>query len=330
MMSGCGALLGLAVGDALGTTHEFMSMPAAPFPKLADGPLTTIVGGGPFGLKAGQVTDDTHMACCLHASLSSLKSFDAEDVALRYVEWSAVAFDIGTQTSAALALIARGEPAAEAGRSAWLASGKHAAANGSLMRTAPIGTAFAGSEHARRIASLDDSAITHFDPRCRIACAAFNAAVAAGVGGIQDANAMWEAADTEIAMAAEMLAGQYETDELDPAASALRRDLQLATKDDPELYGPELHLHRQQGFVRIAFRLAFWELLHRGSYADAVLDAANRGGDADTNAAIVGALVGSWVGVDGIPAEWRSAVLDCKPSGSAVWGTTYHPKVFGC
>ena len=88
--------------------------------------------------------------------------------------------------------------------------------------------------------------------------------------------------------------------------------------------------HHHQGFVRVAFRLAFWELLHRPTFRDAVLDAANRGGDADTNAAIVGALVGSRVGVDGIPKSWRDTVLDCTPNGPTVWSTTYHPKIFGC
>ena len=48
---------------------------------------------------AGQVTDDTHMACCLYGSLTSLGRFDAADVAARYVAWSKVTFDIGGQTS---------------------------------------------------------------------------------------------------------------------------------------------------------------------------------------------------------------------------------------
>lgn len=327
--SHCGALLGLAIGDALSTTNEFDRLTAPTFPELAVEPLTDIVGGGPFGLKAGQVTDDTQMACCLHGSLTSVGRFDPDDVAARYVKWSRVAFDIGTQTSSALALVAKGESPREAGRIVWLNSGKKAAGNGSLMRTAPIGARFAGSEHERRLAALDDSAITHFDPRCRLACAAFNAAIATAVRGASQAKVIWQAALDEIAVAAEHIAGQYD-DELEAAVSALKADLDAATQNDPELYGPELHLHNHQGFVRVAFRLAFWELLHRPTFRDAVLDAANRGGDADTNAAIVGALVGSRVGIDGIPAEWRNTVVDCKPNGSAVWSTTYHPKIFGC
>ena len=70
-MARCGTLLGLAVGDALGTTHEFEHLDAPPFPKLAAGPLTGIFGGGPLGVARGQVTDDTQMATCLYASLVS-------------------------------------------------------------------------------------------------------------------------------------------------------------------------------------------------------------------------------------------------------------------
>ena len=328
-MSRCGALLGLAIGDALGTTNEFAKLSAPPFPELAREGLTGIVGGGPFGLKAGQVTDDTQMAVCLYSSLTSRGHYDANNAAARYVKWSNVAFDIGTQTRGSLAVVASGERALEAGRIVWLESGSKAAGNGSLMRAAPIGALLAVSEHERRIASLDDSAITHFDPRCRLACAAFNAAIAAGVLGTSDPEMLWQAALDELPIAAGLLVGQYE-DELDLAVTALQTDLHAAMQNDPELYGPELHLHDHQGFVRVAFRLAFWELLHRSVFHDAVLDAANRGGDADTNAAIVGALVGSRVGVDGIPAEWRRAVLECEPNGPAVWSTTYHPRIFNC
>ena len=227
----CGALLGLAIGDALGTTNEFAGMTAPPFPELAVGPLTDIVGGGPFGLKAGQVTDDTHMACCLYGSVSSLGAFNVDDVATRYVKWSEVAFDIGTQTRSALALVAKGESPMEAGRIMWIDSGKRAAANGSLMRTAPIGALFAGSEHERRIAALDDSAITHFDPRCRLAGAAFDAAIATAVLGESDVTRMWQAASDEIAIAADLVTGDYENDELEAAVTALTSDLHAANAE---------------------------------------------------------------------------------------------------
>jgi ADP-ribosyl-[dinitrogen reductase] hydrolase len=325
----CGALLGLAVGDALGTTNEFKAMHAPAFPQLASGPLTEIVGGGPFDVAPGQVTDDTQMACCLYASLKAVGHFDAADVARRYVAWAKKAFDIGNQTAAALRLVSSGTAASEAGRDYWLQTGKKAAANGSLMRTAPIAAVMAGSIDEVRAAALGDSAITHFDPRCRLSCAAYDSAIAVAISGAS-ANDIWEAAIAEVSDAADMVIADYDTDDLENAVTATAEDLRLATADDPQLYGGAVDLRKHQGFVRVAFRLAFWELLHAPTFEAAVRDAANRGGDADTNAAIVGALFGSFAGIDGIPERWRTLALNCEPDGDPVWRDTYHPRVFGC
>ena len=325
----CGALLGLAVGDALGTTNEFKTMHAPAFPQLASGPVTTIVGGGPFGVVPGQVTDDTQMACCLYASLKARGHFDAADVAKRYVAWAKKAFDIGNQTVATLSLVGSGTSASDAGRTYWVQTGKKAAANGSLMRTAPIAALLADSIDDVRAAALGDSAITHFDPRCRLSCAAYDVAIAAAISGA-NANQMWDAAVAEIPEAADAVSAEYDADDLENAVAATDEDLRLAASDDPQLYGGPVDLQKHQGFVRVAFRLAFWELLHAPTFEAALLDAANRGGDADTNAAIVGALFGSLAGLDGIPQSWRGLVLACDPPGDPVWREVYHPRVFGC
>nr|MBP8065026.1 ADP-ribosylglycohydrolase family protein [Aeromonadaceae bacterium] len=67
-----GALLGLAIGDAIGTTLEFR-------PPGSFRPLTDMVGGGHFCLKKGYWTDDTSMALCLGHSLVDCQRFDATD-----------------------------------------------------------------------------------------------------------------------------------------------------------------------------------------------------------------------------------------------------------
>src|SRR5512133_734976 len=80
-----GALLGLAVGDALGATNAYRRIPSAGFPQLNDGLVRDLQGGGPHNVKPGQVTDDAQMATCLASSLRDLQKLDAEDVARRYV-----------------------------------------------------------------------------------------------------------------------------------------------------------------------------------------------------------------------------------------------------
>jgi len=104
----CGALLGLAAGDAVGTTVEFKS-------PGSFAPVTDMVGGGPFDLRPGQWTDDTSMALCLAESLVATGSFDPTDQLERYLRWyrdgylssTGACFDIGNATAAALGRVAR-------------------------------------------------------------------------------------------------------------------------------------------------------------------------------------------------------------------------------
>ena len=107
-----GCLLGLAVGDALGTTLEFE-------PPGSFQPIETIMGGGPFDLEPGEWTDDTSMALCLAASLIETGVFDAKDQMQRYVRWrhegylssTGRCFDIGNTIRTALSrFVDTGEP----------------------------------------------------------------------------------------------------------------------------------------------------------------------------------------------------------------------------
>src|ERR1051325_1654209 len=128
-----GCLLGLAVGDAVGTTVEFQ--PRGSFPPVID-----MVGGGPFRLKPGEWTDDMSMALCLATSLVEQNGFDPKDQMDRYCRWwkegylssNGSCFDIGNTVSDALRRYGRtGEPMAGS-------TGSHSAGNGCIMRLAPV------------------------------------------------------------------------------------------------------------------------------------------------------------------------------------------------
>ena len=306
-----GVLWGQAIGDALGTTNEFDRNPI---------PLDDLKGGGPFCLEPGQVTDDTHMAICLAESLAERGGYDAEDAARRYVAWSKRTFDIGNQTRATLSQVERGVRALDAGRVVWEATKRDAAANGSLMRCSPLAVFFAEDAAALRRAALDDSSVTHGDPRCRLACAAFLAAIREALVGDASPPSMLAAARRELEGAAsELKETPVETAQ---AVELLGEDLELATMDDPGL-GREVYT--KAGYVRVAFRLAFHALLHATEFDRDLLRVANLGGDADTNAAIAGALLGARVGEKKIRADWRERVeRACKKD--PLWGDRYHPR----
>jgi len=324
-----GALMGLAVGDALGTTLEF-TRPAVPaLPTLLTGPHREVLGGGPFSVAPGQVTDDTQLATALARSLMERGGFDLGAVAEAYVAWSRIAFDIGHQTRATLARIGDGEAPLAAGRAVWQVPRRRPAGNGSLMRTVPVALFYAHDADRRREVAMLESGITHFDPRCRLACAAFDAAVAMAVTDpAAGAEAMGEAAEAELALAAAKLHGDHPDDGvlIDTAEQALARDLEAARAANPELDGPEVDLARMAGFVRVAFRLAFWHLHHTRDFEAALVDVVNRGADADTNGAIVGSLLGARDGVDAIPARWSEAASDALDGASGPWADDYHPR----
>lgn len=330
---GLGALFGLAVGDALGTTLEFERRPAIPFTPALDGPHREVLGGGPFGVAPGQVTDDTQMATALTVSLMESGGFRADKVAASYVVWSGSAFDIGLQTRDALNRVRRGAAAGDAGRETWIAGGKKAAGNGSLMRTAPIGLFYQDDAARCREVAMQDSAITHFDPRCQLACAAFDATIAAAVARregqpARDATALVEVARTALGEARDAFVAAHPefANEGHEAHAGLVADLDRALMPDPDLYGSNVNLATMAGFVRVAFRLAYWQLVHAPSYEAGLIDTVNRGADADTNGAIVGALLGAFHGLDAIPARWREAVVGALRGDTGPWATTYHPR----
>lgn len=340
-----GALLGVAVGDALGTTLEF-SRPTCPdFPTKMTGPLTTIRGGGPFAVAVGQVTDDTQMAVALATSLIENNGFNPEDIADRYAEWRQYAFDIGGQTSSAISSQAS-MPEGElryAGYHSW-SRGRHSAGNGSLMRTAPIGVFFAYNSAMRTEASIVDSAITHADPRCMLACAAYNWAIARAVRGSKATYQLFSSAEMGIEAGLKFIKEHpvmktwYSEKELNDARRDLYGDLVAADQSSP----PEMMqmLHASAGFVRTAFRYAFWAVRNATNYREAIIDVVNRGGDSDTNGAIVGGLLGAWFGTNqetGVPEEWVGTVMNAlgdevaqdmgtRRGHDSVWWTTYHPR----
>jgi ADP-ribosyl-[dinitrogen reductase] hydrolase len=173
-----GSLLGLAAGDALGTTLEFQA-------PGSFRPIDDIIGGGPFELKPGQWTDDTSMALCLAESLIECLGFDPVDQMERYVRWfkaghlssAGWCFDIGgTTCSALLRFMKDREPYAGS-------AAERSAGNGSIMRLAPVPLFFAGKPAEAIERAADSSRTTHGAAEAVDACCYLAALLVGAVGG---------------------------------------------------------------------------------------------------------------------------------------------------
>jgi ADP-ribosyl-[dinitrogen reductase] hydrolase len=266
-----GVMLGLAVGDALGGPVEFLSREEI----LArhGGPVDTFVGGGWLGLKPGDGTDDTAMALALARSVATMTGFDPSRTLAAYLGWFRTdPTDVGNTIRAVLAAVRDGESSAAATESFHRETGR-SAGNGTLMRTAPLALRYLRQPDGRRAAARADSKLTHYDDHAADACAWLCDVVAALIDGVDPG---------ELA-APPSLASEWDRSREDAALSAC---------------GPDA------GYVGTALSIASAALCTAESFEHGVIWAANLGGDADTNAAIVGALLGARFGADAIPHRW--------------------------
>ena len=279
-----GCLLGLAAGDALGTTLEFKS-------PGSFAPLTDMVGGGPFDLKPGEWTDDTSMALCLAESLVGQGGFDPVHQLDTYVRWwkhghysvKGHCFDIGNATRAALARFVEtrepycGDPS------------PHAAGNGSLMRLAPAPLAFAGDPATAVRLAADSSRTTHAATECVDACRYFAGLLLAAVGGLPKAAIL----GNEF----EPLAAGLREAPLAPKVAAIAAGGYML-KDPPQIRG--------SGYVVHTLEAALWAFHGMDDFRAGALKVVNLGEDADTTGAVYGQLAGAYYGRAGVPAEWRA------------------------
>jgi len=278
-----GALLGLAAGDAVGTTLEFAR------PGRFE-PIDDMVGGGPFHLKPGEWTDDTSMALCLAESLIECGGFDAADQMRRYVRWrdeghlsaTGRCFDIGNTVSRALGrYLESGNPYA------GTISG-HSAGNGALMRLAPIPMRWRSvREHLLECAELS-CRTTHGASEALDACRFYALLIAAALNG----------ADKDELLAPDFapVAALIAEDRLVPAI----RRIALGSYRDRE--PPDI---RGSGYVVHTLEAALWAFHRTDEFREGLLKVVNLGEDADTTGAVYGQLAGAYCGAEAIPREWR-------------------------
>lgn len=263
------AYLGLALGDALGATVEFMT----PREIAAQyGHHDRIRGGGWLRLKPGQVTDDTTMSLALGRSILEQGRVEAHAAALAFDTWMrAKPVDIGHTVRRGIVDFRRtGRPSREAS--------EHDAGNGAAMRVLPVALATLGQDEGRvRLQCRVQAHVTHHNP-------------------LSDA-----ATECLALMVRDALAGADKWDLLRHRADALVAacpafDYRQRRRDNPS------------GYVAETIQAVFQALADTAGFRDCLVNVVNRGGDADTTGALAGMLAGALYGPEALPADWLAAL----------------------
>ena len=293
-----GSILGLAAGDAVGTTVEFQ-------PPGSFEPVTDMIGGGVFQLEPGRWTDDTSMALCLAESLIQCQGFNLVDQLTRYCRWyrdgyfscKDHCFDIGNTTRTALhAFELSGQPDAS--------TDPYTAGNGSLMRLAPVPLFYSRQIEDAIYFSAQSSITTHAAPNAIDACRYYASLIVGAIDGQDKANLL---ADT-------YLADYWRSESLSAEIEQVRSG-SFKTKQPPAIVG--------SGYVVKSLEAALWAFAHSDSFEEGILMAVNLGDDADTTGAIYGQLAGAYYGESGIPDPWRQQ-LAFKPQMETIADQLYH------
>jgi len=278
-----GAMMGLAVGDALGVPAEFK--PRGSFPKV-----TEMIGGGPFQLNPGEWTDDTTMALILAKSLVDYGGFNPADQMNKYWEWIELGymssngrmFDIGDTTSDALC---------EFRKSGKVYAGvrdEKKAGNGSLMRLAPIPLFFENDKSARFYAA-NMSYTTHGALTCIASCTFFTKVIHNALKGLPK----------EQVLTMEDPTNWFYKLEPDIHRNIAYGDYKTKTEDQI----------KSTGYVIDTLEAALWCFHTTDTFEDGCIKAVNLGEDSDTTGAVYGQLAGAYYGIGAIPQRWLDKVV---------------------
>ena len=273
-----GCLYGVAIGDSLGATVEFMTADQI---VSQYGKLTEIIGGGHCSWKPGTGTDDTAMTLAIADGLldCELDGDPVEMVGKRFVDWYRTGpKDIGHTCRLVIGLASDQGMIAKPTREQWFAASRQAhqylcgksGGNGTLMRTAPVALLTNG-ERMRDLA-MDLSDMTHYDPDAGTACLIYCAIISRLIRGYIPKEAVY--------------------------TSVWRTEYQDIENMQPN----------STGYVKDTFRTALWGLTRTNTFEDALVEVVNLGGDADTAGAVVGGLAGAVYGFSMIPDRWVNAL----------------------
>jgi ADP-ribosylglycohydrolase/protein-tyrosine phosphatase len=277
-----GALVGLAVGDALAAATQYKK--AGTFTPIGD-----MLGGGPFDLPHGAWSDDTSMALCLGESLVETGGFNPRDQVDRYTRWqqegylSATGQCVGITAGTAKSL----------GMAKWrrqLFSGSHDPNQLDpevLSRVAPVVMFFFATPTDAVINAGDSARTTCQAPGAVESCRFFGAVLHGALAGKPKPAVLSPPPDL-------FDASSLRTDVIDLA----RHALELGAAGTP-----------RSGNVLEALEVALWAFRTTDNFRDGALRVANLGGNSDVATAAYGQLAGAYYGVGAIPGTWRNSLI---------------------
>jgi ADP-ribosylglycohydrolase len=295
-----GTIFGQAVGDALGFGAEFLSRSDVErhYPDgLRNYAQITRFPPNPFW-QPGDWTDDTDQMLCILDSLLAKGALDLRDIAARLQHWALTdGYGMGSTVYAVVRHPSFLEEPHHAARQYWESSGRQAASNGAVMRTAVLGIWEYPDENRVRQNAEQACRLTHADPRCVASCVAVCLAIRRLLCGARDMRGLAAAVLAEVQ--------HYHPEVETYIRLADGPSLEAIDLDEGMAPGEE----NRQGYTLKTLATAFWALQHSESFEEGILAIIREGGDADTNAAVAGALLGARFGLTAVPVRWREGLV---------------------
>ena len=281
-----GALLGLAVGDALGGPLSFMSASQI---QIKHGVVSDMIGGGWLNLRVGQYTDDTILMSSTAESLLERNDFSKEDLVERYLAWYRTdPKDIGQTTRSVLALVEQKKGNVEqASEQIWKELAGKSDDNDLLPRCLPLALFYPNQPEILVPKTFEAAKMTHFDKKIASGPVALNLVIARILNGETDRKKILE-------QVSQLL------DDNESGVYNILPEVGFKKKDD----------FKQSSRMQDTLEIALWCWLKTKTYKDAVITAVNLGGDSDTSGAITGALAGAYYGEEQIPETWLGKLED--------------------
>lgn len=282
-----GSLIGLAVGDCVGAAVEFS-------PPGTFTPVDDMIGGGPFGLKPGEWTDDTSMALCMAVSIIENQGFNADDQMQRYVRWykegylssKTECFDIGIATMEAIHQYLKTRDPYSGSKDPYKAG------NGSIMRLAPVPLFWSSDMEKAIYFSGESSKTTHQAEEAVDACYFLGALIAGAVNGVSKDQLL----SKDFFSIVEDKLGRPLSPKIQEVAEGSYKD-----KQPPQIKGT--------GYVVASLEAALWGFDRTNNFKEGLLQVVNLGDDSDTTGAIYGQLAGAFYGISSIPEKWVNQLV---------------------